>query len=155
MRQSVDFIVIGGIARVFHGSAYPTIDTDILVSADPENLVRLAFALNALDARLMAGRDTLAVTPDPARLRMGMNFSWLTAAGQVDTFVEVEGGFRHEHLVEAAEPVTTAAGHTVAIASLEQLMAMKRPLARSKDRRDLEELEALKRLRQQERGRES
>lgn len=150
MRHSVEFIVIGGIARVFHGSAYPTIDTDILVSPNPDNLARLSAALNELGARLMAGRDTLHFTPDPERLRMGMNFSWLTAAGQVDTFVEVEGGFRHEHLVEAAEPVTTAAGHTVAIASLEQLMAMKRPLARPKDRRDLEELELLKRLRQDE-----
>ena len=41
----VDFVVIGGWAAIFHGSAHVTSDLDICYSRDKENLRKLAAAL--------------------------------------------------------------------------------------------------------------
>lgn len=144
--HGVAFVVIGGIARVLHGSAQATGDSDVLVARDEENLIKLAAALGDLDARLMAGRDLLDFGPDLDRLRMGLNFSWMTTGGQVDTFGEVEDGFRYQDVVKDAVEVVTAAGNRIRVASIDQLLRMKRLLRRPKDVRDVEELEQLKAL---------
>jgi len=131
---------------VLHGSAQATGDSDVLIAREEENLGRLAAALTDLDARLMGGREVLAFGADLDRLRMGLNFSWMTIGGQVDTFGEVDGGFRYEDVIEDSAGVVTAAGNEIRVASIDQLLAMKRRLTRPKDVRDVEELEQLKAL---------
>lgn len=37
LANDVEFVVIGGIARVFRGSAHPTMDADIIVKRDRYN----------------------------------------------------------------------------------------------------------------------
>lgn len=145
--HGVAFVVIGGVARVLHGSAQATGDSDLLVARDDRNLKNLADALGDLDARLMAGREVLAFGADLDRLRMGLNFSWMTSGGQADTFGEVEDGVRYEDVVEGALEVITVGGNQVKVATIDQLLEMKRPLTRPKDVRDVEELEELKALR--------
>ena len=57
-RGRVDFIVIGGVAAVVHGSARATFDLDVVYSRAPANLQRLVDALTplkALSARRPAG----------------------------------------------------------------------------------------------------
>ena len=51
-RHAVDYVLIGGLAAVLHGSALVTNDADICPNRDPENLARLADALRELDARV-------------------------------------------------------------------------------------------------------
>ena len=131
---------------MLHGSAQATGDSDVLIAREEENLGRLAAALTDLDARLMGGREVLAFGADLDRLRMGLNFSWMTIGGQVDTFGEVDGGFRYEDVIEDSAGVVTAAGNEIRVASIDQLLAMKRRLTRPKDVRDVEELEQLKAL---------
>jgi len=46
--RGVDFVVIGGIAANFHGSALSTFDCDVVVDLDSENLTKLAQALASL-----------------------------------------------------------------------------------------------------------
>lgn len=147
--HKVAFVVIGGIARVLHGSAQTTGDSDVLVARDEQNLNNLAAALADLDARLMVGHEVRAFRADSDRLRMGVNFSWMTTAGQVDTFGEAEGGFRYDDVVQNAVEVITAAGNRIKVASIDQLLEMKRRLVRPKDVRDVEELEQLKALSRQ------
>ena len=142
--RGVAFVVIGGIARVLHGSAQATGDSDVLVACDIDNLVKLTAALVDLDARLMAGSEVLDFGADIDRLRMGLNFSWMTSGGQVDTFGEVEGGFRYEDVIQDAIKAVTAAGNSIRVASIDTLLQMKRPLSRPKDVRDVEELEQLR-----------
>jgi hypothetical protein len=45
VRAKVDFILIGGMAAILHGSARVTVDVDLLYSRTPENIERLAAAL--------------------------------------------------------------------------------------------------------------
>jgi len=50
-RERVSYVVVGGFARVVHGSAETTDGLDIVPSLREENLRRLARALEELDAR--------------------------------------------------------------------------------------------------------
>jgi predicted nucleotidyltransferase len=54
----VDFVVIGAVAGVLHGSAYATYDVDVAYRADPENSARLQAAAAALDDSLDAFAGT-------------------------------------------------------------------------------------------------
>ena len=51
-RHAVDFVVIGGIAGIVHGSAYPTYDFDVLYARDDQNLERMAAALRELKMKM-------------------------------------------------------------------------------------------------------
>ena len=50
-RHNVDYVLIGGLAAVLHGSPLPTLDADICPSREVDNLRRLASALEEMDAR--------------------------------------------------------------------------------------------------------
>src|SRR6185436_6172559 len=54
--HGVEFIVVGGVAAVLEGAPISTFDLDIVPRWSPENLDRLAGALEAVDARYR-GRD--------------------------------------------------------------------------------------------------
>ena len=51
-RHKVVYVLIGGLAAVFHGSPFPTEDADITPDTDGANLTRLAAALRELHARI-------------------------------------------------------------------------------------------------------
>ena len=71
-REKVSYVVIGGFARVVHGSAETTRGLDIAPSLREENLRRLARALEALDATAEDGKpiepEQLG-SPEPLRTR--------------------------------------------------------------------------------------
>lgn len=50
--ENVDYVVVGGFAAVIRGSSLPTRDIDIVPSRIPENLERLARALNRMNAEI-------------------------------------------------------------------------------------------------------
>lgn len=58
-RHGVRYVLIGGLAAVLHGSPLLTSDADICPARDPDNLIRLAAALDDLDARIRAGGSRL------------------------------------------------------------------------------------------------
>jgi hypothetical protein len=51
-RHKVLYVLIGGLAAVYHGSPFPTEDADITPDTDRTNLTRLAAALRELNARI-------------------------------------------------------------------------------------------------------
>ena len=51
-RHKVAYVLIGGLAAVYHGSPFPTEDADITPQTDRANLESLAAALVELDARI-------------------------------------------------------------------------------------------------------
>ena len=60
-RERVSYVVVGGFARVVHGSGETTRGLDIVPSLRPENLRRLARALQGLGA---TGADGVPIQPD-------------------------------------------------------------------------------------------
>jgi predicted nucleotidyltransferase len=146
----VDFVVIGGIAAVGHGSPQFTRDLDIAYAGDDANLRRLGDVLVALGARLRGVTEDVPFLPDGRTLRDTRVLCLETAEGQLDVLAEPDGSGGYARL-RANAIEATVSGVTVRIAGLDDLIAMKRAAGRPKDRIYIEELEAIRRLRR-ERG---
>lgn len=129
----VDFVVIGGVAGGAHGSAFGTFDLDIAYSREPKNLERLAGVLQSLGARLRGAPADVPFRLDARTLRAGANFSFTTRLGSLDVLSDCPGAPRYETLKRDATAVSFR-NHSVRIASLDHLIAMKEAAGRPKDK---------------------
>jgi Nucleotidyltransferase of unknown function (DUF6036) len=148
--DGVDFVVVGALAAVVHGSAAITRDLDITCAADADNLDRLGRALVGLDARLRGVTEDVPFAPDGRTLKRTRILTLDTPGGWIDLLAQPDGSPGYERLRERALRVELA-GVTVLVASLDDLIAMKTAAGRPKDLVAVEELEAIRRL-QRERG---
>lgn len=146
--HGVDFVVIGGIAAVLHGSARNTQDLDICVARDDANLTVLGRALVELNARLRRVADDAPFVPDAAMLRRVQTLTTETVAGHFDVLANPDGSPPYERLRRNAERYDLGA-FAVLVASIDDLIAMKRAAGREKDIADIGELQAIARLRAQ------
>ena len=146
----VEFVVVGGLAAVVHGSVTITRDLDIAYASDRANLDRLGAVLVALGARLRGVTDDVPFVPDGRTLRRTRVLTLDTPDGRLDLLAQPDGSPAYEVLRERAV-VADLDGIVVPIASLDDLIAMKKAAGRPKDLVAVEELEAIQRL-QRERG---
>ena len=142
----VDFVVIGGVAAVLHGSARNTFDLDICFAGDPDNLEALGSTLVGLRAKLRGVREPVAFVPDAASLKRVDVLTLTTDAGDLDVLRVPSGAPRYDVLRSHADRYDVG-GFEVRVASVEDLIAMKSAAGRPKDLSDIEELEAILRLR--------
>ena len=143
---AVDFVVIGGIAVVAHGHIRTTRDLDITYATDQANLDALGRALVDLDARLRGVTEVVPLVPDGRTLRAAEILTLETTEGALDLLATPPGAPAYSELKQRAE-VIDVDGRSVAIASLDDLLAMKRKAGRPRDLEDIEALEELRRLR--------
>ena len=136
--QGVDFVVIGGIAGLAHGSSYPTYDLDVAYARDQANLERLARVLAKLDVKLANAPADLPFQIDARTLANGANFTFDTRFGRFDILGHVPGVKSYEELRRSAD-VARIEGVDVPVASIDHLIAMKRAAGRTKDKLMLEE----------------
>lgn len=143
--RDVEFIVVGGLAAQAHGSPSLTGDLDVCYATDGGNLARLAATLGELAAirRGMPANAPRMPPLDAQTLRAGGHFTLTTSAGDFDLLANPDPGLDFERLKLTAVS-TTVAGHPVLVASLDDLIAMKRAAGRPKDRIELEILGALR-----------
>jgi predicted nucleotidyltransferase len=141
----IRFIVIGGVALGAHGSSYLTKDTDFAYSIEPENLERLAAFLKTIHARVLGrpANDGFVVTPMTLERARFVNLR--TDLGEVDVMREIAGVDSFEGLWERSVPMDFG-GFTVRVASIDDLIVMKRAANRPKDQAHIYELLALKKL---------
>lgn len=142
-------VVIGGVAMVAHGSAHLTSDYDLVYERSDANIKRLAQALLPLKARLRGVPDDVPFRLDWLTLRGGLNFTLETELGDVDLLGHAAGAPPYPEL-EARAMEVYLGNVTVKVASLEDLIAMKRAANRPKDQNHLLELLALKKLMEEE-----
>ena len=141
----VDYVVVGGVAAQAHGTTMFTGDLDICYSTDPANLERVGGALVELGARLRGITADIPFVPDARTLRRTQILTLDTPEGPLDLLVDPSGSPGYERLSERALRVEWA-GTTIKVASLEDLIAMKRAAGRPKDLLAVEELEAIGRI---------
>lgn len=144
--HGVDYVVIGGIAAVLHGSERNTFDLDVCPARDSVNLEALGAALTAIDARLRGIEEDVPFVPD-GRTLGGVEILTLdTALGPLDLVMRPPGMGTYEAVRRRAERMD-AGGAAVLVAAIDDLVEMKGSTDRPKDREDVERLEALARLR--------
>jgi hypothetical protein len=145
IRHDVRFVLIGGVAAQALGSPSITGDVDICYARDHDNLDRLADALADLAAvRRGLPTDAPRMPPLDARtLRAGGLFTLTTRYGDFDILATPDPGLDYQQLVERATTVRVH-GASIPVASLTDLMEMKRAAGRPKDRIELEILGALR-----------
>jgi hypothetical protein len=148
-RHGVDFVVVGGVAGIAHGSAYPTFDLDVAYARDQANLERMAMALQELNARLRNAPEDLPFQPDAATLANGSNFTLKTEFGHFDILGHIDGIRSYEDL-RAGARLEQIRSMTVRIASIDHLISMKRAANRVKDKLMLEEYIVIADIEQEE-----
>lgn len=134
----VDFVVIGGLAGMAHGSSYPSFDLDIAYARDRDNLERLAGVLQGLDVELANAPADLPFIADARTLENGANFTFVTRHGRFDILGHFPGVNDYAQL-RAHSTVAPIEGVDAPIASIDHLIAMKRAANRPKDQRMLED----------------
>jgi hypothetical protein len=150
--SDVRYVLIGGLGARLHGSPSLTNDLDICYERSPENLERLAHALRRLKARLRGAPADVPFRPDAETLAAGDHFTFTTIAGNLDILGTPAGVDGFDDLVRNAETMDLG-GLVVEVASIDDLIAMKRAAGRPKDLIEIEVLGALRdEIADQERG---
>ncbi|HEX8690672.1 MAG TPA: hypothetical protein VF729_10570 [Solirubrobacterales bacterium] len=149
-RHGVDYVVIGGVATQVHGHRRTTMDLDLTPDPAPENLRRLSAALGELEARPsdpeLAKGDLSPADPD--RLAVAAIVPPMsTRHGQIHVLKDPRGARSYEQLREAAL-VVELDGVEIAIASLDDLIRMKRAAGRPSDLDDIAALTEAERQRE-------
>ncbi len=140
----VDFVVVGGVAVIMQGAPRFTKDLDICYSTDIQNLDRLGAVLTSLGARLRGVDEDVPFVPDGHTLRHTQILTLTTPDGNLDLLVKPDGSPSYTTLRAHANQIDLD-GITVRIASVEDMIAMKRASARPQDLVDLESLEIARR----------
>lgn len=148
-KSGVRYVVVGGLATVLHGYARLTADVDLVVDLAPEEAVRV------IEALVAAGfRSQIPVSPeeflDPTvrdrwvKEKNMRAFSLVDPANPmrvVDLLLESPVPFAdlwarsHEVVLQATK---------IRIASIEDLIALKRQAGRPQDMADIAQLEAIR-----------
>jgi hypothetical protein len=152
--HEVEYVLIGGLAAVLHGSPLPTLDADICPARTPENLARLAAALVELDARIRTS-DTPGGVPFPRDAGFLASVDLLnlvTRAGDLDVAFLPAGGLDYTTLVTRVRPLRVREV-TIPVADLEDVIRSKEAANRPKDQRTLPVLrQLLTEIRKRSRG---
>jgi predicted nucleotidyltransferase len=144
--REVDFVVVGGVAVILQASPRLTKDLDICYAPEQVNLDRLGAVLIELGARLRGVEEDLPFVPDGRALRHTQILTLTTVDGGLDLLVEPDGSPSYPALRRRADQIDID-GIVVRVASIEDLIAMKRAAGRPQDLVDLESLEIARRRR--------
>lgn len=136
--HGVDFVLIGGQAGISHGSTYPSYDLDVVYARDRDNVARLVSALEEIGVRLRGAPRDLAFQLDTRTIEDGANFSFETPYGDLDVLADAAGMRSYESL-KSGSVEREVSDHLVRVASLDDLIAMKKAAGRTKDKLMVEE----------------
>jgi hypothetical protein len=141
----VDFVIVGGVAVVLQAMPRFTKDLDICYATAQDNLDALGQVLVRLTARLRGIPESVPFVPDGRTLRQTQMLCLTTPSGDIDLLVNPDGAPDYETLRERAS-VMELSDRRVRIASIEDMLAMKRAAGRPQDLVDIESLEAAREL---------
>jgi len=139
----VEFVIVGGLAAIIHGSARATFDLDICYWRTPGNIERLAAVIESLAPALRGAPKGLPFRFDAETIQKGLNFTLNTELGDIDLLGEVSGIGGFEAARSASVPVQLFE-REFRVLTLDSLIISKQAAGRPKDLTDLHVLEALR-----------
>lgn len=142
----VRYVIVGGVAMHLHGANNLTLDLDIGYARDRENLAALARSLVQQRARLRGVPADLPFVLDERTFRNTSNLTLQTEAGDLDLLGEAAGVASFDALWGRSVEMEIGDDLSARVASLDDLIAMKRAANRPKDQSHLLELLALRKL---------
>ena len=149
VKTGVDFVIVGGFAGVIHGCTYVTQDIDICCDFSVENLLRLQNAIVDLHPvhRMTPDRHKLELTEKNCKTFKNLYLD--TDSGQLDciSFVDAIGDYQK---VKEQSILVEAEGAEIRVLSIDVLIESKRALNRPRDREIILQLEAIKKLKNQQ-----
>ena len=156
-KHEVEFVVVGGIAARLRGAPLLTEDVDVTPSTSKANLVRLAHALEELEARLRTAHepDGVPFPFDPGLLESATVWTLATKYGDLDLVTMPAGTRGYDDIIRDADELRVAIEPElrVHVASLVDVIRSKEAAGRDKDRaampllrRTLEESSSSERL---------
>ena len=150
-RHEVRYVVVGGVALNLHGVERATMDVDLVVALDATNLGAAIDAFESLELVPIAP-VSMDEARDPQTLRRWRRDKSMVAFGMRPTR---GAGPTVDCLIDPAVPFESLEENMVAkaigtirvpIASIDDLIALKRAAGRAIDLADIEALERLKQL---------
>src|ERR1043166_51492 len=141
-QEGVEFVLIGGVCGVMHGSGLLTVDLDVCCRFSPVNLRRLESALRDLHPwhRLTPNKLPFVLTDE---LCSSLKHLYLqTALGKLDCLSEVTGVGDYEAALKRSVVFEMSFG-PIRMFNLETLIISKEAAGREKDKYALPVLRAL------------
>ena len=139
--SDIDFMIIGGVAAVFHGSARMTLDLDILMPFSAHNIGHLLAALRPHNPR-HATRPELSVLDETIEHLLGFRLLLIeTDLGRLDVLRGLEP---FSDYVSVPTVEDTLFGHRCRIIGLDALIEVKSLVGRRKDIEVVHELKAVR-----------
>lgn len=127
----VEFVLIGGLAAVKHGTSYLTYDVDICVPADSGNFILIGEALRDLNPRFRQRKD-LPFELTPERLMGLKNLYLATDLGPLDCLTEVAAIGSYHEVRKQSEPANFPFGQCQVL-QIDALIRAKEAIGRPQD----------------------
>ena len=147
--NDVEFVIIGGLAGIIHGTTRTTQDIDICCKFTPENILKLFDAIKETHPvhRMNPNRPVLELNSN--NIKDFKNLYLDTDIGQLDCLNEVQGIGDFDEVFKNAITINIDE-RNYKVLSLDALIRAKKSLDRPQDKHDVIQLEAIKEARQQE-----
>ena len=136
-----EFIVIGGVAAIIHGSARATFDVDLLYLCDEQNIQRLVNLFAPYKPYLREAPPGPPFAWDAKTIHNGLNFTLTTELGDIDLLGDV-GGETYQTLLPHSFEVE-AFGVDFKCIDLPTLIRINEAAGRRKDLEAIAELRVL------------
>ncbi len=148
-KTKVDYVVCGGAAVVFFGYTRLTIDLDIIVSLEKENLSKLYDVLKELGYKTRASikKEEFIQKERLEKLADEKNMKVVSFYNENDPFKVVDVGVNLPNVAEVLKRkrYIKVKNFNIPIIEINDLIKMKQDLARPKDLIDVENLKKIKR----------
>lgn len=135
-RHAVRYVVNGDLAAALRGSPYVTRDVDVTPARNLDNFVKLAAALQELEAKLRVtdSDDPVEEPLDEHFFEHGTTWTYVTKHGNLDVALLPDGTRGYDDLRRAATLERLTESLEVSVASLADVIRSKEAAGRAKDR---------------------
>jgi|CXWL01.1.fsa_nt_gi hypothetical protein len=156
-QEKVRYLLVGGMAVNLHGAERMTMDIDLMVDLDPENLPRFLAAARALSLKPANLPVRIEQLCDPDTVRIWVEERHMLAmqlrgpaleAPSVDILLRTAVAFEDAYLRRHA---MTVEGVPVSVIAVRDLIALKEAAGRKVDRSDIQALHRVEMLKSRRR----
>lgn len=144
---NVEFVIIGGLAGIIHGTTRTTQDIDICCRFTPENLLKLYEAIRDTNPVHRMNPNHPALDLNLKNIKDFKNLYLDTDIGQLDCLNEVLGIGDFNDVLKNAITIRIDE-RTYHVLSLDALITSKKSLNRPQDKQDVIQLQAIKEAKQ-------